>query len=1181
MVYIKKLEIYGFKSFGFRNTLISFEKGLVAVTGPNGSGKSNILDAIMFAIGENSPKALRVDKLQSLFHDSQNSSHRLIRVSLTFDNVDRGIPIDSDLVSLTREMEGQTGDSQYHLNGKKVSKTTIVELLEVVMAAPNKINIVQQGMITRISELNVEERRKIIEDIVGLSYFDEKKTEALKQLEESDRRLEVALARMGEIRRRIDELEIERNDQLRYKQLESELKRFKAIQLSNAIISVRNKLELQNRLLESNSLKVTELLKQIEEIQSQIQKIDSEKMKFIQEIDITNRSKAQIGSRIANIVYESERMKAMIKESEQRCLQIEKRIPSIDLEKQNMKRQLDDFQQRADQNKTIMNYKSSKIIALKRELGDIDNKLEKLTRRIAIYARVRDKLEYRYDMLLRIKNDLDVSFARLEEKVKASEEKLKANKLNAISLKNEVDNGTTLLVDLHETLKLQNTKLESQVITLQNLKILKSTFEKELKSSSILLSRADNVTTKYEAKSIIAKNVRNEDFAIAELMKGSEKFGIKGLVHHMMTWDKKYEKSIFAAGSEWMKAFVVDNVKSMISIAEYAKTKKLPRLKIIPLDIIKCVKYYKIPYEEDVSIIGNLADFVYSDFKELSNFIFGNTFVVKGPTAAYILSKQGYRAVSVDGELFEPKGACMSLDFGSKISDLTKAILLSATVDILRGSLGTLRTTIETKKSDLEELILKINSSESEKIKIEARISNLNHQISSQTIMIEQLEKKQQQLISDNTLFQVERNTLTIDVDRVVRRLSILTPSMKKVLERIGAIDDSTIRNELDKINLRRNLILKSLEELDFDLRQTMTSSASMNSKIEISLERMKGMEDEKDQLISELSHRRTQAKELEIKLKSIESELNSLRDQEQQIIDSSGSSYSIVQEYDKKLKLMNENERKLNKEYNTIEKDNALLRKDILDQTAEESRLTNDLHWLGYKSLLETFDVDTVIKELTHEYEAIKARINLRADESYVQVIEGYRSMSNRKNHLETERNSIVLFIEEIVKEKENVFMDAFNKVDNDIRKTFSEVTGGVAWLEIENVEDVFSSGIMLMVQFPGKQGRESTALSGGEKTMAATIFLLAIQSLKPSPFYLMDEVDAHLDAQNTERLSKVLLERSKDNQIVMVTLKDSTITKVDLIYGVYSKNGVSQVVKYRYPNQLSLAEIRSVEGK
>lgn len=148
-------------------------------------------------------------------------------MSVSFDNSDRGIPMDEDTVTLTREMEGLTGDSQYLLNGRKVSKTAIMELLEVVLSAPNKLNIVQQGMITRISELNSEERRKIIEDIVGLSYFDEKKTEAMKQLDEADRRLEVAFARMGEIRKRIDELEAERNDQLRYEQIGAELKRFK------------------------------------------------------------------------------------------------------------------------------------------------------------------------------------------------------------------------------------------------------------------------------------------------------------------------------------------------------------------------------------------------------------------------------------------------------------------------------------------------------------------------------------------------------------------------------------------------------------------------------------------------------------------------------------------------------------------------------------------------------------------------------------------------------------------------------------------------------------------------------------------------------------------------------------------------------------------------------------------
>jgi chromosome segregation protein len=257
------------------------------------------------------------------------------------------------------------------------------------------------------------------------------------------------------------------------------------------------------------------------------------------------------------------------------------------------------------------------------------------------------------------------------------------------------------------------------------------------------------------------------------------------------------------------------------------------------------------------------------------------------------------------------------------------------------------------------------------------------------------------------------------------------------------------------------------------------------------------------------------------------------------------------------------------------IEREIAVRRKDIYDISSQESRLNNDLLSLGYKDLADSFDVDVVIKELTSELETIKTKINLRAHESYAQVIEGYRSMSNRQNELEMERNSIIVFIEEVTKEKKNFFIDAFKRVDNDIRKTFSEVTGGKAWLEMENVEDVFTGGIMLMVQFPGKTERESTGLSGGEKTMAATIFLLALQSLKPSPFYLMDEVDAHLDAQNNERLSKVLLSRSNENQIIMVSLKDTTVAKARIVYGVYSKEGASQIVRYRHHDHEALAEV------
>jgi chromosome segregation protein len=374
---------------------------------------------------------------------------------------------------------------------------------------------------------------------------------------------------------------------------------------------------------------------------------------------------------------------------------------------------------------------------------------------------------------------------------------------------------------------------------------------------------------------------------------------------------------------------------------------------------------------------------------------------------------------------------------------------------------------------------------------------------------------------------------------------------------------------------------LKSADDIEYELRKVKDSVRSLENEIEIYSNRIDSLKKDREQNLKlELEERGKEADGLFKDVTSQENELKKLRDQEQQLIDSSGNSFTILQEYENKIRTMTENERKILREYHGLEKDIAVLKKDIIDLGSKEKFLISNLNQIGYDydegSLVEMFDVEAIIQQLTSEYGALRPRINLRADDNYIQVIEGYRGMSNRKNQLEEERNSIVLFVEEIDKEKKSVFLEAFKKVDTNLRKMFSEVAGegSQAWLEIENFEDVFSSGIMLMVQFPGKPARESRALSGGEKTMAGTIFLLALQSLKPSPFYLLDEVDAHLDSQNTDRLSKVLLSRSMDsNQIIMVTLKDSTVSKASLIYGVYPKQGVSQIIKYKHDNQHALA--------
>ena len=381
-------------------------------------------------------------------------------------------------------------------------------------------------------------------------------------------------------------------------------------------------------------------------------------------------------------------------------------------------------------------------------------------------------------------------------------------------------------------------------------------------------------------------------------------------------------------------------------------------------------------------------------------------------------------------------------------------------------------------------------------------------------------------------------------------------------------------------MSFRKNEILRKIENHEIELREIITIISSLENSVTTAVERRYEITNERESLEAEKVERKEQSESASQRLEQLEKELISLREEEQSIIDVSGDSYSILQDYEKQIKTLDEKERHLYREINGIEKESIAIKKDISNFTAQESQAMNDLMWLGFKELLESeiTGVDMLISELTKEYDELKTRLNLRAHDTYIQVIDGYRDMSSRKNYLESERNSIVIFINEIDKEKKDVFMDAFKKVDDDIRKTFAEIADGSAYLQIEN-EDIFSGGLAYLVQFQGKPPRESTALSGGEKTMAATVFLLALQSLKPSPFYLMDEVDAHLDAQNTERLSKIMVDRSVGSQILMVTLKESTVAKATQIFGIYPKSGASHIVHYNNPDKVPLAQIRTSE--
>ncbi|MGN6630118.1 MAG: chromosome segregation SMC family protein [Candidatus Nitrosocosmicus sp.] len=1175
MVFIKKLEIFGFKSFGLKNIILNFQKGLIVVTGPNGSGKSNILDAILFALGENSPKALRVDKFQSLFHDNTNSNdkNRIVRVSLTFDNSDRGIPIDKDAVTITREMYGSnSGESQYNINGKKVTRNNIMELLEIVVASPNKLNIVQQGMITRISELNSEERRKIIEDIIGLAYFDEKKNQALKQLEESDRRLEIALSKMDDVKNRIDETESERNDQYRFIQIEKEMKRLRAIKISGKINKISKDITEIRERKEVKKNSINSVMEEINKINQHLEQINNEKEQYVNLADKSNKEKEELEKKLSSVIYQYERTNAIIKEYQYHLNQTIQRESKNLVEQQLQNKKIKEYE---DQ----LIYLSNSIDLEKKRIQEIEKELEiigqEIERKDKVNLNELDKkrfLEIRLSKLVRIKGEFEVSIARYEEKIKNLPDKIKNNDSLIIKLLSEIKEIERTMSQGNFELKEIELSVKSTKNTLNNINTELSSISSDLEISRKTIDTADRTILKYEEKMLLAKNIMTEDYAIATLLKDFKNLGIIGYVYNLLKWDEKYQKAIIASGNEWMKSIVVKDIKSMVALAEFSKNKGISFLKIIPMEILKIGKSKKIP--NDPSVLGILSKFVNSEVNNLADFLFGNIVLTKNPVSAYILSRYGYKAVSISGEIFFPNLSLMQFDYGSKISDLTKDILLSDSIEGLKNNLEKLKRLTKLKNSE----VYNINE---EKLRKENQLNSYNLQISewNKKIIVENNKKNKHQqdyvtIITNNIENSDAINKITNTLKRFRSRSIIIENTINRLKKEIEQIEKEKEFENLTQLNVQKKEMVNDLEIKNKKVRQLLLNQSILKNNLENTNIQYQKLIDEKENMEIEKENKQVIVEKSKRELIEVEESLRKLREKENEVIQLNSSTYAKTQEFDRIYRRLTENEKKANKELSILEKEVAIINKDLLDFQNQKINQINDLQELGYKEILESFDVERLYQDLKIEYESIREKINLRADETYLEIIDGYRGMSNKKNQLEEERKSIVKFIEETGKEKEFVFTNALKKVDEDIRKTFSSITGGNAWLELEDQENIFSGGILLIVQFPNKQSRESTSLSGGEKTMAGIVFLLALQSLKPSPFYLMDEVDAHLDAQNTERLSKILLLRSGNNQIIMVTLKDSTVAKSDLIYGVYPKNGISQVVKYNHPSKVKLIE-------
>ena len=1158
---------------------MDFEPGLISISGPNGSGKSNILDAITFALGENKPTVMRAPSLRALMHDIEGAARRgpkLARTSVHFDNSDRMIAVDSDTVTITREMS-EKGENVYYLNKSKVLRNKILDLMNLANAGLNQINNVQQGTVQRISEMNGEEKRQVIEDLIGLSDFDEKKKDAEKQLLAADQKLAIALAKMGEVKKRIDELEEDRNNKLRYDLIERELNRYRAISAASDLKTIiEQKSSKQKNLNSINSDK-----KHIDEERSVIRKqriaIQKQKDEFMDEVNRYNKVKSEIETNLSTFQRTFDSAESYIATSTKRLEFINTRLPelseslsTLNTDRESLELQITGLKEKVttlrdkrylldDESKVINSQRNDvlkKQSLISTQKRDVDKKIEKLTGR---------------------RNRTKVLVGKLDSEIIDADEKISSNKTKQESYELNIDLLHKQKIKLERALNNHKQRIQEINLRLKKFTVKKQNIEKDIHELTELINASSKGADKYETKIKFAKGIMHEDYSISRLKHNSDSLGIEGLVYEILRWDKKYERSIMAVCADWIKAVVVKDFSTLVSLAEFVQEKRLPKLKIIPLQSIPDIKP-ELP--NDSESIGLLSDYVSCDgkFKKLKTLLFGNVILTKSRSSAIRLSKSGFKAITLEGEFFEARNTSLVIDINTKISKLTKIINMSDSVDGLQLMITSLRKTLQKKKITLKKMDDLIKSYEKRFSISESGMTVTNN---SYTDLKQKINSSNQTF----TQFTSRNNQLERKKERLAREFVTQNSQLESIESQIKLVKENYAEPQIDSLANQLTMLNDKLVNQENTERPIKAELKECQDKLATLMADDTRVRNEKNTSQHEYSTLNQEKYSLEVGVRKSEKEkeqaneeLIKLRENEQDLIATSGTSVEKQQEFDSELEKLRDKIEDFTRDIGNHERRSDSLERDISDFNQRESKIKSLLQKFGYDETVEVFDAGSTVNLLEKEQESMRSSLNSGSPLQYVQVSQGYKTSSDHKNTLQEERNTIVAFIESVEKDKRQTFLDAFDTVDKQVRDAFSKMTGGNAWLELENEDDIFASGLNYILQFPNKPKRESTSISGGEKSLAATVFVLALQKLNPSPFYMFDEVDAHLDAPNAAKLSKIIKERSEGSQFIMVSLKDSVVEKAKLIYGVFPKHGVSNVIKYKDKRMLNFQEESSI---
>jgi len=1154
-----------FKSFA-NKVRVPFLTGFTAVTGPNGSGKSNIADAILFVLGPKSAKAIRAKRLTDLIwnggKDKKASSH--CEVSLFFDNSDRAIPIEADEVKLTRYVAlspaVQDGyNSYFYVNDRKATLDEFDSLLAHARISAEGYNLVQQGDIQRIVQMSDADRRRVLDNIAGITKFDDDIGQAdskRKQTEDNLGRIQIIL---DEIKKQIHQLSADREGALKYKELSGRLTLAKAqlVYKNREIIeqeinstkeqlakyeTERAKLQKERSDLQ-NHLKAAEA--RLAELEAKIAERGGAEAKQLKEkLDGLRIERARATDGIATSTEEIRRLKTEITDGQKERARVAKEIEAVQRERTSVEGSLGDLTKQLESAERDLR-------ALDESASKTDSKVLVIQKEIIAMTKRVDESEEKTKAVVLEGDRANESLERLRNEVVQLADVLKTYQL-------ELDDAEFQLKELRSGSKAATKNLAK----LQEGFYAKRKEEQELsKQQGELQSAILELTRQYagmKAEADVAENLkRGYSTAVAGILdtRDSGKIkGIHGTIAQLGHLESKYETAILVAAGSRMQAIVVDDDAVAAACIDYLKKSRAGRATFLPLNKMLVGRPRGKAILVAKESVGFAIDLIRFDekYRDAFFYVLGDTIVVETLDQARKYMG-GVRLVTLGGELIEASGAMIG-------GDLEKTPLRFGAPD--RREIDTVSEKLRRATEESERVTKRLAELRKEVVALETELKDVGGQTSSVDVKASALETKRRE-------FTTKVNAIREDLEAKQKKLTETEKTAKRVDE-----DLARFRKDLDSLKAQREtrkgaLLEAAPQAVSARMKELMANRTkagddvtaarakleTLDAQTKVQVERRGEFDQRVDGLVAQKGDHEKRVKDFESSLQKLENEIRGLERMEANMSkEMQGLQGDRDAAYKEKTEVEGEID-KLGHKLETKEDFATNLQTELRAQEESLAKAIEELKSLGREIAGKLPPLDELKRTIGDCETQITALgpINMRALDDYDAQEKRFGELTDEFAKLGTQRQELINLVLELTERKKEGLGTVFTAINENFRRVYKEISeGGEAELLLENEKDPFTGGLIIRANPSHKKVLRLEALSGGEKSLVSMAFIFAIQEYDPSPFYLLDEIDQNLDAVNAERVARMIRRNSSTAQFVQISLRKITLKEADHIMGV-----------------------------